>query len=170
MQQIAIRLKQKYPAMTYVTVAVDAEKEQILKDKQIPGFECQYTIDTVRSTVSTCDFAIVASGSATLQVAAVGCPMVIMYQSSRIVWHLLGWWIVKSKYLSLVNILSDKELVPEFMPYFSSIDPIAETIEHLLADSDKLSQVSGDLINLTEPLAEKKASKQVAEIVIEMLH
>ncbi|MBW8042240.1 MAG: lipid-A-disaccharide synthase [Planctomycetes bacterium] len=170
MQQIAARLKKKYPAMTFVTVALDTEKEKILKATQIPGFECQYTIDTVRSTVSTCDFAIVASGSATLQVAAVGCPMVIMYQSSRILWHLLGWWIVKSKYLSLVNILSDKELVPEFMPYFTSIDPIVETIEHLLEDSDKLSQVSGDLINLAEPLAEKKASDEVAEIVVEMLH
>jgi lipid-A-disaccharide synthase len=170
MQQIAIRLKQKYPAMTYVTVAVDAERQQFLKEKQIPGFECQYTIGSVNETAGSVDFAIVASGSATLEVTAAGCPMVIMYQSSRILWHLLGRWLIKPKYLSLVNILAGKELVPEFMPYFTSIDPIAETIEHLLEDSDSLSQLSEDLINLAEPLAEKKASEQVAEIVLKMLH
>jgi lipid-A-disaccharide synthase len=169
MQQIATRLKKKYPAMTFTTVAVDAERKQLLKEKQIPGFDCQYTIGSVNETAASSDFAIVASGSATLEVTAAGCPMVIMYQSSRILWHLLGRWLIKSKYLSLVNILSDKELVPEFMPYFTSIEPITETIEHLLDDSDSLSQISGDLINLVEPLADKKASEQVAEIVLKML-
>ncbi len=169
MQQIATRLKQKYPAVTYVTVAVDAEREKILKAAQIAGFECQYTIGTVGSTAGACDFAIVASGSATLQVAAVGCPMVIMYQSSRILWYLVGRWLVKPKYLSLVNILGGKELVPEFMPYFSSIEPIVESIEQILEDGDKLTQISGELIKLVEPLAKKKASEQVAKIVVEML-
>ncbi len=77
--------------------------------------------------------------------------------------------LIKSKYLSLVNILSDKELVPEFMPYFTSIDPIAETIEHLLKDSDRLSQISGELIKLAEPLAQNNASEQVANIALDML-
>jgi lipid-A-disaccharide synthase len=170
MQQIATRLKQKYPAMTYVTVAVDAKIEQILKEKQIPGFECQYTIGSVNETAGSVDFAIVASGSATLEVTAAGCPMVIMYQSSRILWHLLGRWLIKAKYLSLVNILSGKELVPEFMPYFTSIDPIAETIEHLLKNTDKLTQLSDELINLAGPLARKKASEQVANIALDMLN
>ena len=169
MQQIAIRLKQKYPAITFTTVAVDAKREHILKEKQIPGFDSQYTIGSVNETAGSADFAIVASGSATLEVTAAGCPMVIMYQSSRILWHLLGRWLIKPKYLSLVNILSDKELVPEFMPYFTSLNPIAETIEHLLEDSDRLSQLSEDLINLVKPLAEKKASEEVAKIALEML-
>jgi lipid-A-disaccharide synthase len=169
MQQIAIRLKKKYPDLTFVTVAVDTEKEQTLKEKQIPGFECNYTIGSVNETANSADFAIVASGSATLEVTAAGCPMVIMYQSSRILWHLVGWWLIKPKYLSLVNILSGKELVPEFMPYFSSIEPIAESIEQLLEDTDKLTKLNDELIKLVEPLARINASEQVAEIVVEML-
>ena len=169
MQQIAMRLKQKYPDVTFTTVAVDAEKQQTLKEKQIPSFECQYTIGSVNETANSADFAIVASGSATLEVTAAGCPMVIMYQSSRILWHLVGWWLIKAKYLSLVNILAGKELVPEFMPYFTSIDPIVESIEQLLKDNDNLTQISNELIELVEPLARKNASEQVADIVMEML-
>jgi len=168
-QQIALRIKEKYPAATFVTVAVDAERKNMLKAAQIAGFECQYTIDSVSDTAAAADFAIVASGSATLQVAAVGCPMVIMYQSSRILWHLVGRWLIKTEYLSLPNILAGRELVPEFMPYFCSIEPMVQIIEQLLEDKDKLAQLSGELIRLAEPLAEKKAREEVAKIVLEML-
>jgi len=169
MQQIALRLKEKYPAATFVTVAVDARREDILRTAQLPGFECQYSVDSVNKTAGTVDFSIVASGSATLEVAAAGCPMVIMYQSNRILWHLLGRWIIKTKYLSLVNILVGRELVPEFMPYFSSIEPIYTSIEQLLQDRDKLAQLSSELTRLTKPLAEKKACREVANIAVEML-
>jgi len=169
MQQIAIRLKKKYPEVTFITIAVDAERQKILKAAQIPDFECQYSIDSVHHTAGAVDFSIVTSGSATLEVAAVGCPMVIMYQSSRILWHLAGRWIVKTKYLSLVNILADRQLVPEFMPYFSSIEPIVNSIELLLEDTDKLAQTSKSLIQLVEPLAEKKARSEVSKIALELL-
>jgi len=168
MQQIALRLKEKYPAAIFVAVAVDARREDILRAAQIPGFECQYSVDSVNKTALAVDFSIVASGSATLEVAAAGCPMVIMYQSSRILWYLLGW-AMQTKYLSLVNILSGRELVPEFMPNFTSIEPIVASIEQLLQDNNKLAKLSGELTRLTEPLAEKKACREVANIAIEML-
>jgi lipid-A-disaccharide synthase len=169
MQQIALLLKDKFPGLSFIAVAVDAERRNILQAAQIPGFECQYSIDTVYHTAREVDFSIVTSGSATLEVAAAGCPMVILYQSSRLLWHLVGQWIVMTKYLSLVNILAGSELVPEFMPYFSSVEPIAGRIISLLEDRDKLEQISGSLIRLIEPLAAKKAHREVAKIVIEML-
>jgi len=170
MQQIAMRLKQRYAGATFVAVAVDAEREQVLRAAQLPGFECQYAIDSVHNAARAADFSIVASGSATLEVAAAGCPMVIMYQSSRILWRLVGRWLVTSRYLSLVNILSGRELVPEFMPYFGSIDPIVEAIERLLKDPDDLARLSKSLAELTVPLARKNARQEVARIALEMLH
>jgi lipid-A-disaccharide synthase len=171
MQQLALRLKQKYPNAAFTTVAVDADRQETLKSTQIPGFQCKYAIGSVSETARAADFAIVASGSATLQVAAVGCPMVIMYQSNKILWHLLGRWLLTTKYLSLVNILAnkEKELVPEFMPYFSSIKPILAAIELLLEDRGKLAQTSDTLIHLAEPLVQKKACNEVAGIAAEML-
>ncbi len=169
MQQIAVRLKQKYRGATFVTVAADCEKQQVLKAAQIAGFDCYYTVGSVSDAACSADFTLVASGSATLQVAAVGCPMVIMYQSSKILWHLLGRWLLKTKYLSLVNILGSRELVPEFMPYFSSIEPIVQKCEQLLEDSNKLAQINSELIQLATSLQDGNASEKVAEIVLEML-
>ncbi|MHC4622355.1 MAG: lipid-A-disaccharide synthase [Planctomycetota bacterium] len=169
MQQIALRITQKYPHAAFVTVAVDEQRKQILRQGQIKGFECEYTVASVSETARQADFAIVASGSATLQVAAAGCPMVIMYQSSRILWHLVGRWIVKTRFLSLANLLAGRQVVPEFMPYFSSIDPIVETIERFLEDRDMLVRLSAELVDVAAPLSGARASEKVAQIVGEML-
>jgi len=166
MQQIALRLKERYTEATFVTVAVDAKRQQLLRQAQIPGFECEYTVDSVNHTAGAADFSIVTSGSATLEIAAAGCPMVIMYQSSRTLWHLFGRWLIKTKYLSLVNILAGRELVPEFMPYFSSIEPIVASIDGFMQDKDSLGKISSKLTELTEPLAEKRACEEVAKIAV----
>ena len=170
MQQIALRLKEKYSGATFVAVAVDSGREEILRTAQIPGFECQYSVDSVNKTAGAVDFSIVASGSATIEVAAAGCPMVIMYQINRTLWRLFGWMIIRAKLFSLVNILAGRELVPEFMPCFASIEPIIASIENLVQDSSKMAQLSGELARLTEPLAKKKASLEVAKIAVEMMH
>jgi lipid-A-disaccharide synthase len=169
MQQIALRLKEKYAGATFVAVAVDPRRQEILRKAQIPGFECQYSVDSVNKTAGQVDFSIVASGSATVEVAAAGCPMVIMYQINRTLWRLFGWMIIRAKLFSLVNILAGKELVPEFMPCFASIEPIIASIENLVQDSSKMAQLSGELTKLTEPLAKKKASREVAKIAIAMM-
>ncbi len=170
MQQIAIALKKKHQDINFITVALNNKKLEKLKALQIHGFDCEYTIDSVVKTASSVNFTIVASGSATLEVASAGCPMAIMYQSSFILWHLLGRWLIKTKYLSLVNILAKKELVPEFMPYFRSIEPVIKTIDSLLNDSDILEHTSKSLQKLVEPLAKKITREEVAKIAMEMLN
>jgi len=169
MQQIAVRLKRKYRNIIITAVAVDDEKKEILKSLQALGFRCHYAIGSVKEVARSADFTIVASGSATLQVAASGCPMVIMYQSNKLLWHLFGRRLVKTEFLSLVNILAEKELVPEYMPYFKSIEPILETIENLLGDSRGLAVLSGELIELVNSVKKDKACDKVAQIACEMI-
>jgi lipid-A-disaccharide synthase len=179
MQQIAVALRKKYPNLTFTTVAVDEPTRSALDSTRLMGFRTTYAIDAVYQTARNCDFAIVASGSATLQVASAGCPMVIMYKTNPVLWHLFGRWLVITKYLSLVNILADRQsfggkpgaepLVPEFMPYFSSIEPIVETIRGLFEDKARLSQINAELLSVVRPLTAKKAGSEVAWIAASML-
>lgn len=168
MQQIALRLKRKYSCLEVTTVAFDEKAKQLLRNRHTVGFGCNYATGALADAAQKADFALVASGTATLQVAAVGCPMIVMYQSSRLMWHLLGRWLIKTKHLSLVNILAEKELVPEFMPYFDSIDPIVRTIDSLLQNKDKLTQLSGDLVDLITQLHNENASEKTSKLVAEM--
>jgi lipid-A-disaccharide synthase len=169
MQEIAIELKRKYPGASFVAVAASEERRRLLEKTQVPGFACEYSVDTVRETAAAVDFSMVASGSATLEVASSGCPMVVMYQTNRILWQLVGRWLVHPKFFALVNLLADRELVPEFMPYFVSTEPIVRQIDAYLQDRSLLTRTSNDLIDMVEPLTHKKASEEVAQAVVEML-
>jgi lipid-A-disaccharide synthase len=169
MQEIAIRLKDKYPGASFTAVAASEERRQLLEQTRIPGFECEYSVDTVRDTAGKVDFSIVASGSATLEVASSGCPMVILYQTNRFLWHLVGRWLVRPRFFTLVNLLADRELVPEFMPYFTSIEPVVQRVDAYLQDGRELTGISNDLIDVVEPLTQRKAGDEVAAIVVEML-
>jgi lipid-A-disaccharide synthase len=168
MQEIAVKLAQSHTGARFITVAASEDILRTLKAKSIERFECEYSLSSVITTAYRADFAIVASGSATLQVAAAGCPMVIMYQSSKFMWHLIGKRLLKVPHLSLVNILAGKELVPEFMPYFDSIEPIYQACEKLLSEA-QLAALSKELVQLTAPLIGGKTAEKVAQIALEML-
>lgn len=169
MQKLAMNMQASWPRVTFVVAAPNQEKLQMLMDKEVRGFNCKYAIAEVAQTASQVDLAMVASGSATLEVAAVGCPMVVMYQSSRILWHLIGRWLVRTRFLSLINILAGREIVPEFMPYFTSLKPIEKTCSSLLGSKLRLMKISSELISVVEPLAQGCASDKVAALITEML-
>jgi len=169
MQEVAVALKRKYQGVSFVAVAASEERRHLLERMQIPDFTCAYSVDTVRATAAAADFSLVASGSATLEVASSGCPMVILYQANRILWHLVGRWLVHSKFYTLVNLLAQRELVTEFMPYFTSIEPILQKVEAFLQDRNSLARISNELIDVVEPLTQKQAGAEVARIVVEML-
>ncbi len=181
MQQTAVSLRKRYPHLTFTTAAVDEATRGALDSTRLMGFRTSYAIDAVYQTAKSCDFAIVASGSATLQVASAGCPMVIMYKTSPVLWHIVGRWLVTTKHLSLVNILwhglparestarMAVPLVPEFMPYFGSTEPIVKAIQSLFEDKTRLEQISSDLLSVVQPLAVKKAGSEVARAATAML-
>jgi lipid-A-disaccharide synthase len=169
MQQVVTRLRQRWPNIEVLVCAVDDEALEELKRTTVEHFECTYTTDPVDATCAKADLTLVASGSATLQVAAAGCPMVIMYQSSRIMWHLVGQWLIKTRFLSLVNILARREIVKEFMPYFSSLEPISGKCSALVNNKHKLISLSRELVDLVKPLASGKASEKTAAVVLELM-
>ena len=169
MQEIALQITQTFPQAEFTAVAADQERNHALSSCEIPGFKCEYTVDSVRQTALRMDICLVASGSATVEVATVGCPLIVMYQASPLGWHLAARWLIKTPYLSLVNILANRELAPEFMPYFKSIDPIVDTARALIQDPAQLAQMSADLIGITQPLAQKNTAETVARIALDMV-
>ncbi len=169
MQYIAVQLQEVFPKLTVTAVAVDEKRKEFLQANEIDGFECVYNVGNVYDTAKESDYTVVASGSATLQAAAAGCPMSILYQSSKLLWLLVGKWLVTTPYLSLVNILAQHELVPEYMPYFDAVEPIVEKIALQLNNKESLIDTSDALIELVGPLAEDHPSQRLVEIIGEML-
>ncbi|MBM4104227.1 MAG: lipid-A-disaccharide synthase [Planctomycetes bacterium] len=168
MQEIALRMQQKFPDVRFYSAAPDMSKMVLLHENRLREYSFLEQIGDLVGLCRQVDFAIVASGSATLQVAAAGCPMIVMYQSNRLMWHLIGKWLIRTPFLSLPNIIAGRRLVPEFMPYFTSTQPIADEAIAYLSEPAKLKKASLEIIETVKPLAGGKSADKVAKMVMQL--
>ena len=86
-----------------------------------------------RGAFAAADVALAASGTVSLELAANGCPMVIAYDM-----HPVSWWLMRRAALidtvTLVNLVSDSRVVPEFLGPACRAENIAPALETVLAD------------------------------------
>jgi lipid-A-disaccharide synthase len=128
-------------------------------------------LDGFDRLVPRCDLCITKSGTSTLHIAGHGVPMIVVYRANRVLWHLLGRWIVKTRTFSLVNLLSDPNdpIVPEFIPWYGSNEPVArEALDHL-RHPQKLERQRQRLAELMQRLDRPGASMNVAKLAMEMI-
>ena len=119
--------------------------------------------------IQAADLLLVASGTTTLEVAMHGRPMIVMYNASRLFYHLIGRWMIRTPHLSLPNILAGRDIVPEFMPYYTSTEPIAQrALELLKSDAARQAMVK-ELSEIVAPLRDGQASKRTASLLLEMI-
>ncbi|MEK7731472.1 MAG: hypothetical protein AAB363_06400, partial [Planctomycetota bacterium] len=104
-----------------------------------------------------------------LEVAFHERPMIVMYNSSRFFYHAIGRWMIESRYLSLPNILAGREIVPEFMPYYTSTIPIADRAIGLLRSDDARRTMIENLAKTVAPLRDTHAAHRTAELLLEMI-
>jgi lipid-A-disaccharide synthase len=111
--------------------------------------------------------AIVTSGTATLETALFKVPEVVCYKGSWISYQ-IGKRLVKLKYISLVNLIMDKEVVKELIQ--NNFNEIALEKElHKILDGNKREQLFLNYFELEKKLGGKGASKKTAELIISNL-
>ena len=92
--------------------------------------------DNHYEALSSADVAIVCSGTATLETALLGCPMVVCYKLSSITWF-LAKRMASVKHLSLVNLIVGKEVVAELLQNNMKPKNITKEIYYLLSQEGK---------------------------------
>ena len=117
--------------------------------------------------LSLSDMAVVASGTATLQAAFLEVPMVVIYKLSPLT-YLLGRLIIDVKYISLVNLLSGKEVVPELIQHRASPESIIKELKKIMCDVHHREEMLSYYRLIKKPFSGKSASNRVAEMIMEM--
>ncbi len=119
--------------------------------------------------INAADLALVASGTGTVETAYYHCPMVVMYNASRVGYHLLGRWFIRTRYFCMVNILAGRQVVPEFMPFYRSTEPIAARAVELLASPEGRRRMSQELADVIDPQVKTGASDNAAAEALDVL-
>ncbi|HEX7419956.1 MAG TPA: lipid-A-disaccharide synthase [Thermoanaerobaculia bacterium] len=112
--------------------------------------------------IAGADVALSSSGTATLECAVLGTPVVVMYRLSPMTYR-LAKWLVRLPYFSLVNIVAGKQVVPELLQNDVTGPNIAAAVRKLLADRDRVRE---DLRAVRAKLGEPGASRRAAEAIM----
>jgi len=114
------------------------------------------------------DFLIIASGSATLEAALLGCPMVIVYKLNWITYW-LARVLVKIKLYGLINIVAGEEVVTELIQGKATVKNITKEVVMFLNDSEKRENLRSRLLQVRKSLGDPGVLDRVAERMIEFI-
>jgi lipid-A-disaccharide synthase len=120
------------------------------------------------AAIARADMALSSSGTATLECAVLGTPVVVMYRLSRANYW-LGRMVVKIPHFGLINIVAEKEVVPELVQ--SDVNP-----ERIAAEARKLlepatyARVVGELAAVRSKLGDAGAARRAAEAIMSVIH
>ena len=109
-------------------------------------------------------FAVMASGSATLEAAIAGVPMVVVYKLAWPDW-LIGKMFVKVPFFALPNLIVQKKIVPEFLQNEVNPKRIANEVFSVLDDSNKREDILKNLQDVKNSLGTGGVIKKLAEFV-----
>ncbi len=112
--------------------------------------------------------ALVVSGTATLEAALLGAPQVVCYRGSALSYQIAKRF-VKIKYISLVNLIMEKEVVKELIQGDLNSEKLRAEIDKLLFDRNYRNSMLDDMAELKQRLGEPGASERAAGKVVEYL-
>jgi lipid-A-disaccharide synthase len=108
--------------------------------------------------------ALVTSGTATLETALFGVPEVVCYSGGPInVW--LARRLIRVPFISLVNLIMEREVVPELIQQDLNADRLSTELDRLLNDSEHRARMLADLAELRRKLGGPGASARAAALV-----
>ncbi|MEO1584964.1 MAG: hypothetical protein AAFR96_10395 [Planctomycetota bacterium] len=166
------RLKADYPgAAGLVAATTPATVERLRADAaRLGGWPegLEIVSGETDAAVAWCDLALVVSGTVTLQVARQAKPMIVVYKSSPVFYHLVGRWLVSAPYFTLPNLIAGREIVPEFVPHFGDAEPIVEMASRMIEDEGLLARQRSELRRVAEAFDGKNASEAAAEAVMQL--
>jgi lipid-A-disaccharide synthase len=139
--------------------------------KRLSNRPATFTVGQSANVLLRSRAAIVCSGTATLEAALCNCPMVVIYELPAILkYELKVRFYQRPKYISLPNIMLDRDAVPEYVEYHGiPPDKVRQQVQLLLPDGEARSAQLREFEDLAKLLGPSDAIDQAAKLAISML-
>ena len=164
---VARGIRERHPEARFLAPCVDAARtEQI---RRLAGdFPLEVAQGETYEVLHAARFCMVASGTATVETALFGVPMVILYRVAETTYR-LARAVVDIDRIGMVNILAGRRIVPEFVQHAAQPDAILPVALNLIADSPERSAMLADLAQVRKNLGNGGASARAAEAILEVV-
>jgi lipid-A-disaccharide synthase len=159
---------QKRNDVQFLLVVAPSRSSEEVQDI-VPDLDARVLVvqQQTRDALAACDVAAVASGTATLEAALLGTPMVIVYKESAVNWHTLGR-LIKVEHFGLVNLVAGNRVATELMQEEFQGERLAEELLNLLEPGVNRSQRES-LKMVAQQLGEDGASQRAAQAILKEL-
>ena len=111
--------------------------------------------------------AIVSSGTATLETAILNVPQVVVYRlTPSWLFNFLKYFFLKTKFVSLVNIILEKEAVKELIQWDFTLKKVVQELKNILQNPENEKRMLSDYSDMMVKLGEAGASNRAAELMV----
>jgi lipid-A-disaccharide synthase len=168
MIETAGRLARSRPQFQVVLpLAGTFAKEEIESHHGSIGNFCIIERDTYNA-VAAADLSIVASGTATLETAIIGTPMIVVYRASQLNWRIFRP-LINVPFVGMPNLIAGRQIAPELLQDDLNADALSALVVEMLEDPERLRRLREDLDGVRRRLGEANASERAAKRILEIL-
>jgi len=124
--------------------------------------------DRTYETLKIAEAALVKSGTSTLEAALIGVPQVVCYKGDRISFE-IARRLVKIRYISLVNLIMEREIVKELIQYTLTERNLVDELRSIIRGGSDRERMLADYENLKKILGEPGASVRIASEIVNLI-
>ena len=164
---VMLKAASHFPDYQFVIAGVSSLDKSLYKD--IMGNSDVFFVENqTYDLLLNSSAALVTSGTATLETALLSVPEVVCYKATNFSYR-LAKWMIKVKFISLVNLIMDREVVKELIQGDLNEDNLVKELDQLLHNGKRQRQLLEDYEELKDKLGNVGASEKAAEVIVESL-
>lgn len=162
-----LELSKLYPNHEFVLAGVPI-LDKMLYEELLQGYNVKVLYNETYSILKYAEVAIVTSGTATLETCILNTPQVVSFAApgGRFTYWLLMTFVVNVKYISLVNLMLNKEVVKEFLQMNSTVENLKGELDNILFNKDYLNKMLSNYSEIHKRLGKPGASSKAASEIL----
>ena len=162
---VMIKVASHFPDYQFVIAGISSLDKSLYKDI-IGQSDVFFVENQTYELLQNSSAAMVTSGTATLETALFSIPEVVCYKATGFSYR-LAKWMIKVKFISLVNLIMDREVVKELIQGDMNEDNLVKELDQLLHNGKRQRKLLEDYEELKDKLGNVGASEKAAGIICE---
>ena len=150
---IMLEVAKHFPDYTFVVAKAPGLEESFYNELLAPYKNVSAVVNKTYELLSQSRAALVTSGTATLETALFAVPQVVCYKGNAISYQ-IAKRLVKIKYICLVNLIMDKEVVKELIQDELTVENLTAALQELLTNTTTQQQLKKDYTDLKNLLSQ----------------